>query len=254
MPRRAVWNRAVSEWRRRRSWKCVKVSKKNNSFSILLDDRTAQTPGGKDLVLPTRGLADRISGEWQIQKEFVEPGLMPFTQRANTALDCIGLNRTAAVSALSDYASSDLICYRADGPDLLAQRQRQSWDPIVAWADQLFSTRIQVGSGIMPIAQPRKTLSSFRSLIDELDDFALTAFAEIVALSGSLLIGLAVIHRRLTPNEAWDLSRIDEQWQTEHWGEDAEAHAAALCRCRDFLIACEFAAMARPEPASEQRH
>ena len=175
---------------------------------------------------------------------------MPFTQRANTALDWISPNRAEAVSALASYASSDLICYRADGPELLAQRQRQSWDPIVEWADQRLSAKLRVGSGIMPIVQEKNTISRFRSLIDAMDDFGMTALGEMVSLSGSLLIGLAVTRCRLEPREAWELARIDEQWQTEHWGEDEEAHSAALSRRRDFLIACEFAAMARPDSDS----
>ena len=238
----------MNEWQQRRSWKCVTVAGGSNSFGIRLDDWTAQTPGGNDLELPTRALADRIAVEWRIQKEIVDPGLMPFTQRANAALDRIGPNRTEAVPCIANYASSDLICHRADGPELLAERQQRSWDPIIEWAEQMFSARLQVGAGIMPIEQQQGNISRFHGLVDTFDDFTLTAFGEIVSLSGSLLIGLAALHRRLTPEEAWELSRIDEEWQTEHWGEDEEARSAELSRRRDFLIACEFASMSRFEP------
>ena len=183
-----------------------------------------------------------------MQKDIVDPSQMPFTQRANTALDWIAPNRAESVSALANYASSDLICHRAEESDVLARRQRQAWDPIIEWADERFSARLRVGSGIMPIAQRQTAVCRLRGQVDELDSFSLTAFGEIVALSGSLLIALAVIRRRLTPEQAWDLSRIDERWQSEHWGEDAEARGEALARRGDFLIACEFAAMARPEP------
>ena len=238
----------MSEWKQRRSWNCVTVFRGNKGYAIRLDDRTAQTPGGNDLELPTRALADRIAGEWKIQAEFVDPGLMPFTQRANAALDWIGPNRAAAVPRIADYAASDLICHRADGPDLLAERQQRSWDPIIEWAEQMFAARLQAGAGIMPIEQQQGNMFIFHSLVGAFDDFTLTAFGEIVSLSGSLLIGLAALHRRLTPEEAWELSRIDEEWQTEHWGDDEEARSAAHSRRRDFLIACEFAAMARLEP------
>jgi chaperone required for assembly of F1-ATPase len=37
------------------------------------------------------------------------------------------------------------------------------------------------------------------------------------------VLGLAVERGHLTAADAYELSRIDEAYQAEHWGEDAEA-------------------------------
>ena len=69
------------------------------------------------------------------------------------------------------------------------------------------------------------------------DAFRLTALHDLVTLSGSLILGLAVADRALDAAEGWDLSRIDETWQEEQWGRDDEAHAMAQMRREAFLTA-----------------
>ena len=82
----------------------------------------------------------------------------------------------------------------------------------------------------MPIPQDPNALARLRDRIDRLDAFRLTALHDLVTLPGSLILGLAVLEGRLSGAKAHALSRIDEEYQQEGWGEDEEASAAARNR------------------------
>jgi len=73
-----------------------------------------------------------------------------------------------------------------------------------------------------------------------MNPFELTAFHEIVGISGSLIIGFATIDGVHAPERMWQLSRIDELWQIEQWGEDDEATEIARKKLAEFLHASRF--------------
>ena len=69
-------------------------------------------------------------GEWDAQEEIVDPTAMPWTRSANAALDKVAPERAGVVAHLADYAGTDLLSYRASGPETLIARQRDGWDPV----------------------------------------------------------------------------------------------------------------------------
>ena len=141
---------------------------------------------------------------------------------------------------LADYGGNDLLCYRAAEPPALVARQAAAWDPLLDWADVTFDAPLVVTTGVMPAGQPAASLARLAAEVAALDPFRLAAFHDLVVLSGSLVLALAVIGGRIGPQEAWAASRIDEIWQAELWGEDAEASAAAARRRAAFLQAHRF--------------
>jgi chaperone required for assembly of F1-ATPase len=165
---------------------------------------------------------------------------MPMTRLANTALDRVAPETEAVSGIVAAYGETDLICYRADGPEELARRQGDGWDPLLDWAADRFGARLRPAVGVTPIPQPEMALARLAAAVKGLSPWRLTALHEFTALTGSLVIGLAVAERARTPEEAWDLSRIDEEWQIAQWGRDSEADAAAARRRAEFLDAVRF--------------
>jgi chaperone required for assembly of F1-ATPase len=55
-----------------------------------------------------------------------------------------------------------------------------------------------------------------------------------------LVAALGVLEKALTPENAWEAVSVDDRWQLEQWGADAEAEAALENRRRDFLAAARF--------------
>ena len=230
----------MSVWAARRFWKVASVVPAEGGFAVHLDARPVRTPLKAPLVLPTRALAEAVAAEWDAQVSKVNPETMPFTRTANSAIDKVAPQFDAVAAMLAEYGGSDLLCYRAEGPDDLVARQAKAWDPILVWARGTFGADLVVTSGVMHVAQAPESLVALHRKLGEMTAFQLSAFHDLVALSGSLLLALAVTERRLTAEEAWTLSRIDEDWQISLWGEDEEAAEVAALKHAAFLQADRF--------------
>jgi chaperone required for assembly of F1-ATPase len=165
---------------------------------------------------------------------------MPLTRLANSAIDSVVPAPDAVASALAAYARSDLLCHRAGAPAALAAREADAWDPLLAWAAEAHGAPLRAGAGVLPLAQPAESLARLADAVAACPPFALAALHVLVTVSGSLVLGLAVVARRLAAEDAFRLSRIDEDWQIAHWGEDAEAALVARRRREEFMTADLF--------------
>ena len=233
----------MSEWKQKRFWKSVHVVSSEAGYFIKLDDKILKTPAKRQMMLPTEALAKKVASEWGQQVEEIDPTIMPFTKAASAALDKVSEQFEEVSSLLGEYGDTDLLYYRADSPPELQKRQKTGWDPIVKWAENTFKVQINCGTGIVYIPQNEKLFSEIRIKISSLNIFELTAFYDMVSITGSLILGLAIINGRLSAEEAYQLSRIDEQWQLEQWGEDEEAQVASNLKNIAILHSEEFFAL-----------
>ncbi|MEM6933799.1 MAG: ATP12 family protein [Pseudomonadota bacterium] len=228
-------------------WTEVTVTDHDDGQGLALDGRPVKTPAKAPLILPTRALAEAVAGEWRAQSDQVRPETMPLTRAANTAIDRVALALDAVARELADYGDADLLCYRADHPHPLVARQAAAWDPLVAWSAATLGAPLDVAEGLVHRPQPAGTLDALAHHVRRHDAWEMTALHDLVTLSGSLVIGLAVSHRHLTAAEAWPLSRIDEDWNAEQWGEDAEAADVAARKRRSFETAAQLIALVRSD-------
>jgi chaperone required for assembly of F1-ATPase len=230
----------VSGWTARRFWAEASVVPAEGGFAVHLDARPLRTPLKAPVILPTIGLADAVAAEWQAQGEKVDPASMPFTRTANSAIDTVTREFDRVAAMLADYGGSDLLCYRAEGPEDLIALQRAGWDPLLDWAARELGAPLQTTSGIVHVPQSHETLEVLTGLVRKQTAFQLAAFHDLVSLSGSLVLALAVQSQRITAEEGWRLSRIDEDWQISLWGEDADAAEVAGRKQAAFLHADRF--------------
>lgn len=236
----------MSGWKPRRFWSSVTPEACAGGFTIRLDARQARTPGKSALVVPTEALAQAIAREWDAQQGLVKPATMPFTRAANSAIEKVAPQFDEVVSLIAAYGGTDLLCYRATGPQALITRQALAWDPLLDWAATALTAPLAVTHGVNPIAQPAASTRRLHDLTAALSPFQIAAFHDLVALSGSLILAFAVTRGRLTPAEAWAISRIDETWQAEAWGVDDDAAALAGVKRLDFDQAAAFWALCTP--------
>lgn len=235
----------MAEWVQRRFWQAAEVVPADRDYAIVLDGRAVKTPAKAPLVLPTRTLAERIAREWQSQGDAIDPATMPFTRSANAAIDKVGPQFEAVAEMIAAYGETDLLCYRAEAPEALAERQRAAWDPLLSWAESRFGAPLRVTCGVVPAAQPPASIEALAARTRAMTAFELTAFHDLVTLSGSLVIALAVVEGQDAPDALWQRSRIDEEWQRQQWGPDAEAEANAEARREAFFHAAEFHSVCR---------
>lgn len=227
----------MSGWKAKRFWKEATISEVEGGYRVELDGRPVRTPAKALMVVPTKAMAEAIAAEWDAQTEEVKPESMPITRSANAALDKVSIQFDEVADMLSAYGGSDLLCYRADSPVELTKRQSDEWDPILDWAEGRFGTRLVCGFGVMPVTQSDENLRVLRDHVGTLSPFEIAAFHDLVGISGSLILALAVIEGHLTAEDAWLKSRVDELWQEEQWGQDDEATELAMHKQGEFLMA-----------------
>jgi Chaperone required for the assembly of the mitochondrial F1-ATPase len=222
----------------KRFYSDVSVSPKEGGFAILLDGRPVRTPAKNPLVAPTAALAELIRTEWAAQGEEVDPATMPVTKLVNTAIDGVAADPQAVFEDILRFASSDLLCYRAENPEELVVRQADRWDPIIDWAASDLGARFILIEGIMPQEQPWEATAAFAVTLKKYDTpIELACLHTVTTLTGSAILALAVAEARLAPEDAWTLAHLDEDWTNEHWGTDAEAQARRSQRQEEFRAA-----------------
>jgi chaperone required for assembly of F1-ATPase len=213
------------------------VLEEDGVFSVTLDGRGIRTPAMRALAVPSRALAEALAAEWEAQGAAIDPGTMPLTRLLNSAIDGVADRRREVVDDLVAFAGSDLLCYRAEAPAGLVRRQSEAWDPILAWAVASLSAPMRTSIGLMPIEQPAQSLSAVAHALDGLDALTLAALHVLTTISGSALIALAHHGGAIGLDDAWRAARVDETWQSEQWGLDAEAEAYAARRFAGFAAA-----------------
>jgi chaperone required for assembly of F1-ATPase len=230
----------MSAWAAKRFWKQAQAVPCDGGFSVTLDTKPLRTPAKRLLVLPTERLAAAIAAEWDAQTGKVRPETMPMTRFANSAQEKVAPQLREVADYLATYAETDLLCYRATGPESLIRRQAAGWDPLLAWAAVAHQAPLVTVQGVMPVAQPAASLTRLRAALDGFSAFQLAGFHDLVGLGGSFVLALALVSGQRTAEEAFDLSRIDEIWQAELWGQDETAAEQVANKRRDFLAAYAF--------------
>ncbi len=227
----------------KRFYKQVAVGESDDGFDIRLDGRVVKTPLKRTFAVPSRNMADAIAAEWQAQETHIDPSGMIITRLANTAIDRVRGDEARIIAELTDFAASDLVCYRAGTPDPLVARQAMHWDPVLDWVRQTHGGQFICVEGIVHHAQPDTALAAVSKALGSEQEFRLTAIHNMTTLTGSVLIAMMSAAGRLSGEDAWAAAHADEDWQIEQWGSDEEAEARRAVRKRDFDTTMQFLEM-----------
>jgi chaperone required for assembly of F1-ATPase len=216
-----------------------------SGLGITLDGKPIKTPGKRDLVVANEALAAAIAEEWNAQQGEARSATMPLIRLATTTVDRVATQRDAIIRQTANYAATDLVCYRATHPPALATRQQAVWQPVIDWAVLRYDAPLVITSGVIPKSQPAASLRALASAVAEQDDFALTALHVATAACGSLIIALALLEGRLDAQQAFAASQLDESFQIEAWGEDAEQAERRRALAADIQAAALFISLLR---------
>jgi chaperone required for assembly of F1-ATPase len=234
--------RAMRPQLRRRFYQAAGVEKRSEGYAVLLDGRPVRTPARRTLAAPSQALAQALADEWEAQREVVDPALMPLTRLANSIIDGVADAVEPVQAEVAKFLASDLVCYRADGPDGLVARQAQHWDPLVAWARDTLGAQFALGAGVMFVKQPDDALAAAARAIPD-EPWRLGALHAVTTLTGSALIALALAQGRLSTEDAWAAAHVDEDWNIAQWGEDAQAQERRAAREAEMQAAATVLAL-----------
>lgn len=229
----------------KRFWTSAQAVADGTGWSIRLDGRPVRTPARAVLTVPGRALAEAIAAEWTAQGETLDPRTMPMTGFANAMLDRVLPALGDFRGQIAAYADSDLLCYRAEGPEALVARQAAAWDPLLDWARTRHGAAFIVTAGIIPVDQPAASLAALRGAVEALDPWLLAGAATLTQIGGTLVGTLALLGGAAEAEALFEAASLDERWQAEQWGADAEAEARLAVRRAEFLDAARYCALVR---------
>ena len=229
----------------KRRYRAAEVAARGELFGIALDGLPARTPGGAELLVPTRPLAEAIAAEWQAQGTELAPESMPLTRLANAAIDRVKPGRQDIIADVAAYAESDLVCYRANEPEDLARAQEAAFAPVLKWVRERFGAELRVGAGIMPVVQDPAGVAKLKAAAASFDDMMLAVLYFTTKSCGSLVLALALAESRIDPQEALVLSQTEEAYQAGRWGIDPVYAARREQLARELASAARFMELCR---------
>jgi len=230
--------------RPKRFYKAAESGPVDGGWGVWLDGRPVRTPAGAVLATPTPSLAALIASEWSAQGEHIVLDEMTATRLAFTAVDRAAEAREEVSDEIARRAGADVLCYFAEAPDGLVEREAAAWGPMLDWAGETLGLQLIRVRGLIHQAQPQATLARAKALALELSDFELTGLVNAAGLFGSAVLAFALQRGRLTGDEALDLSRLDEAFQEDQWGIDEDAAArTAHMRAEASVLEQWFAAL-----------
>ena len=233
---------------RKRFYKEAGAAEAESGFAITLDGKPIRTPSGRQVVIPSRALADAVAAEWAAQQETINPMTMPLTRIANSVVEGVVDSVELVVDDLAKYLESDLLFYRAGYPEGLVAREAAHWDPVLFWAAETLGAHFILSEGVMHVKQPDEAVQAARSALPG-DAWSVAALHVVTTLTGSALLALALAHGVRDAEQVWAAAHVDEDWNAEKWGEDAEAASRRAVRLRDFEAAVAVLAAVKPPTA-----
>jgi chaperone required for assembly of F1-ATPase len=231
--------RSVRRSQRKRFYDNATATAADDGFAVRLDSKSVRTPAGRLLAAPTLALAQAIAAEWNAQGDVIDPAKMPLTRLVNAITDGVSDHMGPVAAEVEKYLTSDLVCYRAVSPKGLVERQVKEWDPILDWARETLGADFSVGEGVIPVTQPAYALTAAGAAIPN-DPWRLGAVNAVTTLTGSALIGLALMRGRLTAEQAWRAANVDEDWNIEQWGGDETALERRAFRFAELQAAAKM--------------
>ena len=229
----------------KRFYKQVSVAPDGSGWRVLLDGKPIRTPAKAAQVVPSEALAQVMALEWSAQGEEIDPAAFIFRDMADYAIDVVARDPAAAAADLLRYAETDTLCYRAEAGEALHDRQSEVWEPLLRAAEVRWDVHFERVDGILHRPQPPATLARMAAVLAPLDAFPLGALTTLTTLTASLVIGLAALEPGANGETLWAAANLEEDWQAELWGKDAEALALRARRLAEFSAAMRFAGLVR---------
>ncbi|MBN3303923.1 ATPF2 factor, partial [Amia calva] len=211
---------------RRKFYQDVSITQgEGGVYEINLDRRKLKTPGGKLFTVPNEALAVAVATEWDLQKDTLKFYTMHLTTLCNTALDNpTQRNKEQLITAALKFLETDTICYRVEEPQRLVELQRNEWDPVLDWIEKRYNVEIGSSSSLLGPNIPQETKDTFRQHLASYNFWALTGLEFVIAQLKSVVLSFGLIDRHLTVEKAVLLSRLEEEYQIQHWGSVEWAH------------------------------
>ena len=180
-------------------------------YQLLLDGKPVQTPAKQPFFMYTQTIADKVVAEWECQHTDIVPETMPVSQMAMTLIDRVEPQRTHLQNELLGYINTDLLCYRAQEPEIYKHAQMEAWDPFIDWFEGFSGLSIKTTDGLSPVIQPKNVHDYIQSFLDNLSDAQFMAAYLTTLGTGSILLSLCFISKQHSIDSIVEAAFVEER-------------------------------------------
>ena len=230
----------------KRFYNDVAVAASADGWQVELDGRGVRSQAKRlPQAVPSEALARLLAKEWEEQGETIAPERFVMRDLADYAIDVVASDREGAIARLLPYAETDTLCYRAEPDEPLYRRQVAVWNPLLDRLQERHGIALKPQSGIVHKPQDAAMMAKAGTRLSSLGAFELAAAETMAPLAASLTIALLALEPDADIDKLWNAAELEEAWQREQWGADAEAERRSELRREAFVAAARFAAAAR---------
>ncbi|XP_069917751.1 ATP synthase mitochondrial F1 complex assembly factor 2 isoform X7 [Oryctolagus cuniculus] len=156
-----------------------------------------------------------------------------WTTLCNTSLDNpTQRSKDQLIRAAIKFLDTDTICYKVEEPETLVELQKNEWDPVIEWAENRYGVEIGSSTSIMGPSIPARTHEVLANHLASYNMWALQGIEFVVTQLKSMVLTLGLTDLHLTVEQAVLLSRLEEEYQIQKWGNVEWAHDYELQELR----------------------
>jgi len=218
----------------KRFYKQVSVEARDGKFAVLLDGKNIKTPGKVNVAVPCEELANLMVKEWDAQDKEIDPATMPLTRLVNTIVERGDETLGAVKAEIVKFAGNDLLVYRAESQQELVDQQTKFWGGALEAFSKRYDVSFNVITGVMHQDQPAEVQVRVGEIIAPYDEFVAFSIMSITSITGSAILGVGLNEGLFTPEQVLETAYVDEDYQAQQWGEDAEATRMRAFKRQDF--------------------
>lgn len=124
-------------------------------------------------------------------------------------------DKKSIISGILKYLETDLLFYRVNSPESLANKQKKIWDNALEKFDNIFNTNWKTTSNLCPIQQNQENIALVEEYLVGLNNFQLFIMFELVKISGSCILTILVSLQKIKLVELWSTIYVDELFNNE---------------------------------------
>ncbi len=147
--------------------------------------------------------------------------------------------RSEVIEKLVEFSFTDVILFWSANDDIKSL-QTEKWLPVLKWLNNRFKITLKETDGLTPPPQNENNRAGFTEILKKMSLKTLTAYYLAAVRLKSPLLALALVEKKITASEAFELAYLEELYQSKSWGVDEEAEQGRQCVKNELLEIEEF--------------
>jgi len=201
-----------------------KIIKNNNGFyKIGFNKKYIKTPLGKVVKFPSLKIAKIFLKNIKSFNKNKFNSSVSEIKLVYTAIDKISLSKNNYVNTIVSKIKTDVICFFSLEQKSLYLKQKKLWLPLIKWMKDVHKVEILYTSTLKGPIQTKNDIKRLKNIIKKFNIYELSALHALIGVTNSFVISLALLESKINYKKAFELSFLEELYQSSVWGKDEEA-------------------------------